>query len=79
MIEDLRIECELLRVKAGMHKRGSCTLLAKALEVNRSNLCMALSGYRAGPREEELLKRLCAYLKTKGSCNITQNAIQEGC
>lgn len=62
MIDDLRIECNVLRAKLELNKRGSCKEIAHAIGVNANSLNMALSGLRSGPGSEQLLKKLHDYL-----------------
>ena len=61
-IDDLRIECEVLRARLGLNKKGSCRELAKAIGVNSNSLNMALSGFRTGPGSEQLMEKLRDHL-----------------
>jgi hypothetical protein len=62
MINDLRVECEVLRARLGLNKKGSCRDLAKSIGVNSNSLNMALSGFRTGPGSEQLLAKLRDHL-----------------
>jgi hypothetical protein len=57
-INDLRIQCNVLRAQLGLNKQGSCKFLAARLGCNRNSLNMALSGFRDGPSSEQLLQVL---------------------
>lgn len=61
-IDDLRIECEVLRARLGLNKKGSCKELAESIGVNSNSLNMALSGFRTGPGSEQLMEKLHNHL-----------------
>ena len=61
-INDLRIQCNVLRAQLGLNKQGSCKFLAARLGCNRNSLNMALSGFRDGPSSEQLLEKLHNHL-----------------
>lgn len=62
MIDDLRIECDILRAKLRLNKKGSGKELAKAIGVNANSFYMALSGLRNDHKSEQLLEKLRDYL-----------------
>jgi len=65
-IDDLRIECEILRAQLSLNKKGSCRDLALAIGVNANALNMALSGYRNNPKSKEMLVVLRSHLRKIG-------------
>ncbi len=61
-INKIRYECETLRVRKNLHKRGSCKELAKTIGCNANSLVMALSGFRNNPRSVQILSQLRDHL-----------------
>ena len=64
--ETLRLKCQHLRIDKGF-KYGTNGVLAEAIstrddKISPENLCMALTGYRTGPRYIEILERLYEFL-----------------
>lgn len=79
MIEDLRIECEVLRAQLQLNKKGSCKELAAYLGVNSNSLNMALSGLRNGPGSEQLLTKLRDHLSNLSALRKKGSAISRDC
>ena len=51
-------------IDVGLDKLGAQKILARQLEVNSNSLNMALTGYRKGRAEYQLLQRLKAHLRS---------------
>ena len=64
---ELHKDCKKLMIDLDLDRPGSVEVLAREISteenpVNRNSLNMALTGYRQGPRYQEILKRLHSYL-----------------
>jgi len=57
-INYLRKNCKILMIDAGLDKLGAQKTLAEKLGINRNSLNMALTGYREGKREYQILVEL---------------------
>ena len=62
---DLRTEVKLLRVHRGLEGRGSLQIIANAISVHKNSLSMALSGYRNGPGQIQILDKAKEYLEAQ--------------
>jgi len=63
-VDRLRRTCKKLMVDVDLDKLGAQKILAERLGMNRNSLCMALTGYRKGLAEYQLLQRLKAHLRS---------------